>query len=173
MDNILRLNSCCLTLFRVSQHLYRPLRRCGKARVIEKLLIVATEDKLYFVSAELDLRLLEKPENTTDCKPRIYSRKVDASVCFRQCEIDQMNADICWPTEPLPTKSIPTTALTSDIIGIEQICLVLVPEHNYSIVDYSCSVCKRWNANCVSVSFNKSMVIKICMQICCFELNVK
>ena len=143
-------------VFRTSQSLYRPLQQHVSERVIENLHIFATKENLQFVSAKFIIRLLQNNEQSTaktDKQQSTYARQSDANAKYNQGKIDRLNANICWPAKPFPSRFIPITELPSDILGVEQICLELISltnEIDESTFGYSCGICRQWSRNCVS-----------------------
>ena len=162
LDYVLLVNWSCLMLYRVSQCLYRPLRRPFQPRVIEQLLIVSTEKRLLFQFADSSLRLLENTsaeKNSSSPATRAhqrqqstYMRNANAKAQFQQWEIERMNAHICWPTRPFPSRFMPNISAPSDIVAIERICVELV-ENSRTNGDYSCTICKKWSVHCVILPF--------------------
>ena len=146
-------------LFRVSQCLYRPLQRPFQPRIIEQIHIVCSAKRVHFQSADVVLRLLN--EKTVDGnssessmpaahqQPSTYMRNAYANAKFKQWEIERMNAHICWPTVPFPSRFIPNITAPADILAIERICLELVHTNSETNADYSCTVCNGWSAHCV------------------------
>lgn len=150
LHNVLLLNSACAMFFHISQHFYRPLQRTFSKRVIESLHIAITCETLQFVSANFVLRLMDENMKKSYPNQCTYSRKSYIKSRNDQWKIDRLNANKCWPMETLPSMSIPTTTLPSDILAIENICLKLTPEPATWDKNCYCCTCERSCVDCVS-----------------------